>query len=77
MLRNGEKSLECHKPSKPGNFKLWLAATALFVVGLACSFGGPKELFIPDKPTQYTAEVQTVTDAYVVIDAAGNVVDFD
>jgi len=43
---------------------------------LACNFGAPEPLYTPEKPTQYTAEVQAVQEVYVLLDETGHVVDF-
>jgi hypothetical protein len=53
--------------------KLWCY---LALASLACNLGEPEKLYTPEKPTQYTAEVQTVREVYVLVDEAGNVVDF-
>lgn len=56
--------------------RLWLALAALALAALACNMGEPEPLYTPEKPTQYTAEVQPPTEVYVLLDEAGNVVDF-
>ncbi len=53
-----------------------LLLALLLLPALACTYGEPEPLYVPEKPTQYTAEVQPATEVYVLIDEAGNVVDF-
>jgi hypothetical protein len=48
---------------------------ALLLPVLACDFGKEEPLWVPENPRQYTAEVPPV-EVYVLIDEAGNVVDF-
>ncbi len=70
--------MEKDKRTQQRVVRLWLAAAALIAVGLACTiFGEEEPRWIPEQPTQYTAEVQPATEVYVLIDEAGNVVDFD
>lgn len=66
-----------HKNAKQGIGRIWLAAVVFWMVALSCNFGEPEPLYTPEKPTEYSAEVQTVAEVYVLIDEAGNVVDFD
>jgi hypothetical protein len=48
------------------------------MASLACNLSAREELlYTPEKPTQYTAEVQTVHEVYVLVDEGGNLVDFD
>jgi hypothetical protein len=48
----------------------------LLVPALACDLGKEEPLWVPENPKQYTAEVAPV-EVYVLIDEAGNVVDFE
>lgn len=64
------------KLSNPGFRRFLFGATTLLIASLSCNFGQPEPLYIPENPTQYTAEVQTDYDVYVVVDESGNVVDF-
>jgi len=54
-----------------------LAVLVLVFATLACDLSSSNEpLWTPENPRQYTAEVQTVFEVYVLIDEASNVVDF-
>lgn len=53
------------------------ALIALTIAALACDYGEEKPPWTPETPRQYTAEVQPTSEVYVLIDEAGNVVDFD
>jgi hypothetical protein len=59
---------------------LLLLAAVWLSVSLACNLdtasGTPEKPWLPDTPTQYVAEVQHVSEVYVIIDAEGNVMDF-
>jgi hypothetical protein len=68
--------MEMSKRSKQRMVSLFLIAIALIMVSLACNYGEPRPLYTPEKPTEYTAIVQPDSDVYVLIDEAGNVVDF-
>jgi hypothetical protein len=56
------------------NHLLLLTAVLLFPA-LACNIGEREPLWTPEVPKQYTAETSPV-EVYVLIDEAGNVVDF-
>jgi hypothetical protein len=60
---------------------VWLALIVLGLATLACNalFPGSEDdtPWLPENPTQYTAEVQNIWDVFVVIDQQGNVVDFE
>jgi hypothetical protein len=53
-----------------------MVVSMLVSSSLACDLGKEEPLWVPETPKQYTAE-RTPVDVYVVIDAAGNVVEFD
>jgi hypothetical protein len=70
--------------NKPDHFhsfeasnRLWLALAALVLAALACNLGEEVPPWTPENPRQYTAEIQTASEVYVLVDEAGNVVDFD
>jgi hypothetical protein len=48
----------------------------LLLPALACDYGKESPLWTPEVPKQYTAET-TPVEVYVLIDEAGNVVDFE
>lgn len=56
---------------------LWLALMVLLLPALACQMPTEEPLWTPEAPRQYTAEVQTVYEVYVLVDEAGNVVPFE
>jgi hypothetical protein len=53
-----------------------LLITVLLLPALACNLGKEEPLWTPETPKQYTAETMPV-EVYVLIDKAGNVVDFE
>ena len=55
---------------------LFLWVSLLLLPALACDLGKEEPLWTPETPKQYTAETNPV-EVYVVVDANGNVVDFD
>ena len=66
------------KPHFPIPLSTWLFFAPLLLATLACNalFPGSEDtsLWVPENPTEYTAEVQYVWDVYVATDAAGNVI---
>ncbi len=58
-------------------FRFLLMIAMLLFPALACNLGEEEPPWVPEKPKQYTAEVQTNYEVYVLIDEAGNVVDFE
>ena len=56
---------------------LFLMLSVLLLPALACDLGKETPLWVPENPKQYTAEVQPGVEVYVLVDEAGNVVDFD
>lgn len=65
-----------HRHSISGFGRLGLVISVLFMASLACNMPAEEKLYTPEKPTQYTAEVQTVYEVYVLVDEGGSVVDF-
>jgi len=64
------------------NLRPVLMAAALLLAmlalpSLACNLGEKEPPWVPEEPRQYTAEVQTTFEVYVLVDEAGNVVDFE
>ena len=61
-------------------YKNWLPFLLLIVVlllpALACDLGKEEPAWVPENPKEYTAET-TPVEVYVLIDEAGNVVDFE
>ncbi|MBN1667810.1 MAG: hypothetical protein JW862_12005 [Anaerolineales bacterium] len=56
---------------------LWLAGAALILSILACTYTDRElEIWAPENPRQYTAQVQQVFEVVVLVDSAGNMVDF-
>ena len=55
---------------------LVLLIIALILPALACDLGKEEPMWTPETPKQYTAET-TPVEVYVLIDKAGNVVDFE
>ncbi len=62
------------------HYKNWLPFILMIVVlllpALACDLGKEEPLWVPENPREYTAETTSV-EVYVLIDEAGNVVDFE
>lgn len=56
--------------------RVWMVALVLFMSALACRFGEPETPWTPASPRQYTAEVRPATEVYVLLNEAGQVVDF-
>jgi hypothetical protein len=67
-----------HSPTrKPTTFlsALLLMLSALLIPAIACSLTEEEPPWTPEAPRQYSAETAPV-DVYVLLDSAGNVVDF-
>ncbi len=56
---------------------VWLALAGFILPALGCALPTEEPLWTPETPKQYTAEVQTVYEVYVLVDEAGNVVPFE
>jgi hypothetical protein len=64
------------KKSQSSSLPILLMVAALVFSALACNLGEEEPLWTPETPKQYTAETAPV-EVYVLIDEAGNVVDFE
>ena len=68
--------MSAYLPRKPQANPLLAFIVVLLFASLACNLE-ERPPWTPENPRQYTAEVQTVSEVYVLVDKAGNVVDFD
>lgn len=76
LTQQSEKVMSLHNPQQGQRLpRLWLALAALLLTSLACNLGEEEAPYTPEKPTQYSGET-AATEVYVLIDEAGNVVDF-